>query len=82
VPDVLGLRPSEALRTLQDAGFQARIVSSRVDSDTYKVGTVAKTDPAPGSKADPGDPSMIVDVYISKGTKPAEPEPADLRPGG
>jgi membrane peptidoglycan carboxypeptidase len=76
VPDVRGMRPSEAEAKLRDAGFDVRTAPKRVPSDQYRVGTVATTSPGPDSKA---EPESLVTIYISNG-KPKKRPPPDEPP--
>ncbi|TQN28636.1 serine/threonine-protein kinase [Haloactinospora alba] len=63
VPDVQGMSRDEAVRELQEQGFQIGS-SSREPSDSVAEGNVVRTDPEGGSSADPG---TRVDLWMSDG---------------
>ena len=64
VPDVLGQRESEAVNTLEEAGFQANVSTTRVRSSEAKD-TVAAVNPDPGTVLPEG---ATVNVFLSNGT--------------
>jgi membrane peptidoglycan carboxypeptidase len=70
IPDVAGESPSAALAALKQAGFSPHLGTS-VHS-TQKLGTVAHTSPAAGSRASTG---ATITVFISDGTPPPAKQP-------
>lgn len=70
VPDVTGLRVSDALTALKNAKLR---VGDRVDtySETIQAGTVVGQQPPPGVDVPEGTP---VGLIVSKGTPPPQPE--------
>ena len=80
VPDVRGLKPSEAISRLRAAGFSVDMGGS-VDSDKYERGTVADQSPGPGSSAEPGE-TVVIRVSKGKKNKPGDhPTPPGFPPG-
>ncbi len=70
VPNLRGFTPDDAVSALLDAGLQPGARHDRVN-DNVPVGQVIRTDPAAGSKVDPG---TTVDYFVSKAPEPtAEP---------
>jgi membrane peptidoglycan carboxypeptidase len=70
VPDVTGLSVTDAIATLEQAGFRATVASKPVNS-TVPAGAVAYTKPA--GEAPPGS---TITIYVSNG----KPPPARKRP--
>lgn len=64
IPDVKGLSVTEAIRTLQDAGFEVADEQIEEPNDAVEEGKVSKTSPAAGSKRKEG---FEVKLYISQG---------------
>ncbi len=64
VPNVVNMTPSEAVKTLQDAGFTIADEQDNVASKEVEVGKVAKTSPVDGTKRKKGSE---VKLYISTG---------------
>jgi membrane peptidoglycan carboxypeptidase len=62
IPDVRGMKAARAVQVLRSAGFQVRLASA--SSDKYPKGTVADTNPGPGSAGPPGN---TITVYVSTG---------------
>ncbi len=77
MPDLRGLKPEQAIERLSAMGLEYRISGGSVHSDRYPKGTVAETDPGPGSSLDPGDGGLIVVLTLSDG-----PEHHEGPPGG
>jgi membrane peptidoglycan carboxypeptidase len=71
IPDVAGETPGAALATLKQAGFSPHIAGNAVPS-TQKLGTVARTSPAAGSRASTG---ATITVFLSNGTPPPAKAP-------
>jgi len=71
VPDVVGMRPEEAVRTLQDAGFKLGDVS-QVATDGVALGLVAAQKPAAGEEADEGS-AVSLAVSFSDGERTLVP---------
>ncbi len=65
LPDVHGVSADEAMQTLTEAGFSPSVSDEKVFSDE-EIDTVAKTEPAAGTKAQPGA-DVQVTVVLSKG---------------
>ena len=63
VPDLRGLRPSQARRALRDAGFDPA-TGGRVDADYVAEGTVAYSVPGRG---DPAAPGQTIRIYTARG---------------
>ncbi|MGH3376716.1 MAG: penicillin-binding protein [Actinoallomurus sp.] len=76
VPDVVGLSASEARSKLTAAGFS--VSTGKGVSSFYPKGTVVRTSPGGGSRAEPGS---TVTIYLSKG-QPSIPFPPPGGPGG
>ncbi|MDD5952459.1 MAG: Stk1 family PASTA domain-containing Ser/Thr kinase [Oscillospiraceae bacterium] len=70
IPDVKNYKQSDAVTTLERAGFATKIEEQ--ESETVEKGNVIKTDPAAGQKA-PKDSTIT--VYVSSGKK-KEPVPS------
>ncbi|CNG39308.1 membrane carboxypeptidase (penicillin-binding protein) [Mycobacterium tuberculosis] len=64
VPDVRGMELGDAVSRLRAAGFTTN-VSTPVDSDRYRKGTVAEMSPGPGS----AEPGSTITLRVSKGAK-------------
>lgn len=82
VPDVRGMRVSDAVHALRAAGFHTSVDPNPVASDQYAKGTVADTNPGAGSSAQPG---TTVTIYVSQGpTQPpfSPPPPSQGPPTG
>jgi len=71
VPDVVGMRPDDAVRTLQDAGFKLGDVS-QVATDGVTLGMVAAQSPAAGEEADEGS-AVSLAVSFSDGERTLVP---------
>ncbi|MFV0532255.1 MAG: protein kinase domain-containing protein [Cumulibacter sp.] len=65
LPDVHGASADEAMKTLTEAGFSPSVSDEKVFSDE-EIDTVAETEPAAGTKAQPGA-DVQVTVVLSKG---------------
>lgn len=65
LPDVTGKSPEEATQILTDAGFEPTVSPTQEFSDA-KAGTVARTDPAAGTQAQP-DAGVKITIVVSKG---------------
>jgi membrane peptidoglycan carboxypeptidase len=75
VPDVSGLSPGTAEKTLTQAGFNPQLESGAIAS-TEPAGVVAGSSPRAGDQASAG---TTVEIYLSSGTPPAPP-PATTSP--
>ncbi|MDE6285230.1 MAG: PASTA domain-containing protein, partial [Bacilli bacterium] len=64
IPDVKGLSVTEAIKTLQDAGFIVADDQIEEPNESVDEGKVSKTSPAAGSKRKEG---FEVKLYISQG---------------
>lgn len=65
IPDVAGQSPDAATTALTDAGFSPTVSLTQEFSDE-KAGTVARTDPAAGTQAQPGA-GVAITIVVSKG---------------
>ncbi len=65
LPDVTGTDPDAAVQALMDAGFSPTVSPTQEFSDET-AGTVARTDPAAGTKLQPGA-NVAVTIVVSKG---------------
>ena len=66
VPDVSGLKVSDAEEVLIDAGFEINEKVEQVPSSEYEAGLVVKTDPAAGRNIKEG---KVITIYESTGSE-------------
>ncbi len=71
VPDVSNMTVSDAIKTLQDAGFAVSDEQREVDSADIEEGRVVRTSPAVGSKRKDG---TVITLYVSIGDTQIEIE--------
>ena len=64
VPDVTGMSVSEAVETLQDAGFEVSDKQEETPSDEVEEGKVVKTSPSANAKRNEG---TTITLYVSNG---------------
>ncbi len=64
VPDVTGMSQSEAVKTLQDAGFKVADDEEEIASDDVEEGKIVKTKPVAGTKKTKG---TEITLYVSSG---------------
>ena len=76
VPNVVGMAPQDAQKTLQDAGFSVTMVGQAYSD--VPVGLIAQTSPAGGSTTYAGS---TISLYTSAGPAPVAP-PAQSPPPG
>lgn len=76
VPNVAGMSPNSASKTLKAAGFHVKVADKDVYSN-YPAGSVAGTSPGGGSRTVRGS---VVTITISKGQEPAPPPPPTTPP--
>ncbi|RNM14650.1 penicillin-binding protein [Nocardioides pocheonensis] len=77
VPNVVGMTPQDAQKTLQDAGFTVTTVGQAYSD--VPVGLVAQTSPAGGSTTYAGS---TISLYTSAGPAPVAPPATQTPPGG
>ncbi len=65
IPELAGETEENARRILQNLGF--RVATEQEASDTFEVGTVIRSDPRAGERA---DPSSFVTIFVSAGEEP------------